>query len=76
MAGWPSSIPAPTTPTTLPLFWPQVEGEQVEALLITHTHRDHSPASRAVAEATGAPTYGFGPHPSADTDDGKSEERG
>ena len=53
-----------------------VEGEQVEALLITHTHQDHSPASQAVAEATGAPTYGFGPHPSADTDDGKSEERG
>ena len=53
-----------------------VDGEQVEALLITHTHRDHSPASRAVAEATGAPAYGFGPHPADDTDDGKSEERG
>ena len=53
-----------------------VDGEQVEALLITHTHRDHSPASRAVAEATGAPAYGFGPHPASDTDDGKSEERG
>ena len=53
-----------------------VDGEQVEALLITHTHRDHSPASRAVAEATGAPAYGFGPHPASDTDDGISEERG
>ena len=53
-----------------------VDGERVEALLITHTHRDHSPASRAVAEATGAPAYGFGPHPAADSDDGKSEERG
>lgn len=53
-----------------------IDGEQVEALLITHTHRDHSPASRAVAEATGALAYGFGPHPAAGTDDGKSEERG
>ncbi|MDE0615833.1 MAG: MBL fold metallo-hydrolase [bacterium] len=53
-----------------------VDGEQVEALLITHTHRDHSPASRAVGEATGAPVYGFGPHPAGDDDDGKSEERG
>ncbi|WP_419926894.1 MBL fold metallo-hydrolase [Candidatus Poriferisocius sp.] len=53
-----------------------VDGEQVEALLITHTHRDHSPASRSVAEATGATAYGFGPHPDADRDDGKSEERG
>ena len=53
-----------------------LDGERVEALLITHTHRDHSPASRAVAEATGAVAYGFGPHPTADDDDGKSEERG
>ncbi len=53
-----------------------VDGEQVEALLITHTHRDHSPASQAVSETTGAPAYGFGPHPPADDDDGKSEERG
>ncbi|WP_419848508.1 MBL fold metallo-hydrolase [Candidatus Poriferisocius sp.] len=53
-----------------------VADEQVEALLVTHTHRDHSPASQAVAEATGAPSYGFGPHPPADDDDGKSEERG
>ncbi|WP_420638705.1 MBL fold metallo-hydrolase [Candidatus Poriferisocius sp.] len=53
-----------------------VEGERVEALLVTHTHRDHSPASRAVADATGAPAYGFGPHPAADGDDGKNEERG
>ena len=53
-----------------------VDGERVEALLITHTHRDHSPASRAVTEATGAVAYGFGPHPTADDDDGKSEERG
>ncbi len=53
-----------------------VEGEQVEALLITHTHRDHSPASQAVAEATGAPAYGFGPHPAVDADDGEAEERG
>jgi glyoxylase-like metal-dependent hydrolase (beta-lactamase superfamily II) len=29
---------------------------------VTHTHRDHSPAAAAVKEATGAPTYGFGPH--------------
>jgi glyoxylase-like metal-dependent hydrolase (beta-lactamase superfamily II) len=37
-------------------------GERVTHMLITHTHRDHSPAARAVKAATGAPTYGFGPH--------------
>jgi glyoxylase-like metal-dependent hydrolase (beta-lactamase superfamily II) len=37
-------------------------GEQITHILITHTHSDHSPAAAAVKEATGAPTYGFGPH--------------
>ena len=36
--------------------------EQVTHILVTHTHRDHSPAAKALKEATGAPTYGFGPH--------------
>ena len=40
-----------------------VKGETVTHLLITHTHGDHSPAAAAVAEATGAPTYAYGPHP-------------
>jgi glyoxylase-like metal-dependent hydrolase (beta-lactamase superfamily II) len=37
-------------------------GERVTHILVTHTHRDHSPAAAAVKAATGAPTYGFGPH--------------
>ncbi|MBT5904548.1 MAG: MBL fold metallo-hydrolase [Acidimicrobiaceae bacterium] len=40
-----------------------VEGQRVTHLLITHTHPDHSPATAAVQEATGATSYGFGPHP-------------
>jgi glyoxylase-like metal-dependent hydrolase (beta-lactamase superfamily II) len=36
--------------------------ERITHILVTHTHRDHSPAAKAVKEATGAPTYGFGPH--------------
>lgn len=39
-----------------------VAGETVTHLLVTHTHRDHSPAARRLRQATGAPTYGFGPH--------------
>jgi len=35
-----------------------VAGERVAAILCTHTHRDHSPASRALAAATGAPVIG------------------
>jgi glyoxylase-like metal-dependent hydrolase (beta-lactamase superfamily II) len=37
------------------------EGEQVIAILCTHTHRDHSPASRALQAATGAPIVGCAP---------------
>ena len=40
-----------------------VRGEEVTHILITHTHIDHSPATRAVKEATGATIYAFGPHP-------------
>jgi glyoxylase-like metal-dependent hydrolase (beta-lactamase superfamily II) len=39
-----------------------LRGETVECQIITHTHLDHSPAAAAVKRATGAPTYGFGPH--------------
>ena len=39
-----------------------LEGERVTHILVTHTHRDHSPAARPLKAATGAPTYGFGPH--------------
>jgi glyoxylase-like metal-dependent hydrolase (beta-lactamase superfamily II) len=37
-------------------------GEQVTHILVTHTHRDHSPAAAALKAATGATTYGYGPH--------------
>ena len=38
-----------------------VEGKRVAAILCTHTHRDHSPASRTLAVATGAPIVGCAP---------------
>ena len=39
-----------------------VRGETVTHLVVTHTHIDHSPATRHIKAATGAPSYGFGPH--------------
>ena len=39
-----------------------VQGEPVTHILITHTHRDHSPAAAPFKKLTGAPTYGYGPH--------------
>jgi glyoxylase-like metal-dependent hydrolase (beta-lactamase superfamily II) len=38
-----------------------VRGERVAAILCTHTHRDHSPASRPLQAATGAPIVGCAP---------------
>jgi glyoxylase-like metal-dependent hydrolase (beta-lactamase superfamily II) len=40
--------------------------EQVTAIVCTHTHRDHSPAARALAAATGAPIIGCAPLASMD----------
>jgi glyoxylase-like metal-dependent hydrolase (beta-lactamase superfamily II) len=34
------------------------KGERIAAIVCTHTHRDHSPASRALKAATGAPIIG------------------
>ena len=42
-----------------------VSGETVSHIVITHTHRDHSPASRAIRAATGAQLVGCGPHRAA-----------
>lgn len=41
-------------------------GEQIAAILCTHTHRDHSPASRPLAQATKAPIVGCAPLALAD----------
>jgi len=38
-----------------------VGGRAVVAICCTHTHRDHSPAARPLAEATGAPVVGCAP---------------
>ena len=50
--------------------------ERVTHIVITHTHRDHSPAARPLKQATGAPTYGFGPHGFNRADGGGEVEEG
>ena len=39
-----------------------LRGETVSHVLVTHTHRDHSPGCALLRRFTPAPTYGFGPH--------------
>lgn len=55
--------PGPDDDTHIQALLHAVRGEEVSHILITHTHIDHSPAVRAVKEATGATVYAFGPHP-------------
>jgi glyoxylase-like metal-dependent hydrolase (beta-lactamase superfamily II) len=39
-----------------------LNGETVSQILVTHTHRDHSPGARLLKARTGAPILGCAPH--------------
>lgn len=53
--------PGPDTPDHMDVLMGAIAGRPVRAILVTHTHRDHSPASRPLAQATGAPIVGCAP---------------
>ncbi|MBM3549227.1 MAG: MBL fold metallo-hydrolase [Alphaproteobacteria bacterium] len=55
--------PGPDLPEHIEAQLRAVRGETVTHILVTHTHSDHSPATPAIARATGAKVYAFGPHP-------------
>jgi glyoxylase-like metal-dependent hydrolase (beta-lactamase superfamily II) len=50
--------PGPDLPDHVDALLAALDGERIVAIVCTHTHRDHSPASRRLAEATGAPIIG------------------
>ena len=52
-----------------------VSGETVSHIVITHTHKDHSPAAPALSAATGAPIVGCAPI-RVDDDSGPKVEAG
>ena len=64
-ARWRSSIPAPTSRSISTPCCNAVRGETVTHIFVTHTHIDHVPATPAMAKATGAKVYSYGPHPTA-----------
>ncbi len=53
--------PGPNIPAHIDALLEAIGGRPVAAILCTHTHRDHSPAARPLAEATGAPVIGCAP---------------
>lgn len=54
--------PGPDLPGQVDALLEAVRGETVTHILVSHTHRDHSPAARALKAATGAPILGCGRH--------------
>ena len=53
--------PGPDQPDHVAALIEAVGGRRLVAIVCTHTHRDHSPAARPLAEATGAPIVGCAP---------------
>jgi glyoxylase-like metal-dependent hydrolase (beta-lactamase superfamily II) len=53
--------PGPDDPAHVEALLAALGSESAAAILVTHTHRDHSPASRPLAAATGAPIIGCAP---------------
>jgi glyoxylase-like metal-dependent hydrolase (beta-lactamase superfamily II) len=53
--------PGPDLPDHVEAVIEALDGRKLAAIACTHTHRDHSPASRALKEATGAPIIGCAP---------------
>ena len=53
--------PGPDLPEHLEALKEAIAARPVVAIMCTHTHRDHSPAARPLAEMTGAPIIGCAP---------------
>jgi glyoxylase-like metal-dependent hydrolase (beta-lactamase superfamily II) len=53
--------PGPDLPEHVDAIVGAIGARRLVAIACTHTHRDHSPASRALAAATGAPIIGCAP---------------
>jgi glyoxylase-like metal-dependent hydrolase (beta-lactamase superfamily II) len=53
--------PGPDLPEHLDALERAIGGRPVAAIMCTHTHRDHSPAARPLAERTGAQIVGCAP---------------
>ena len=50
--------PGPENDAHVETILSAIAGEKLTHILVTHTHRDHSPAARALKHATGAPIFG------------------
>lgn len=68
--------PGPDLPGHVDAILAATRGERITHILVTHTHNDHSPATRPLQARTGAPSYGYGPHGSGRFERGEEVEEG
>ncbi|ACK50053.1 beta-lactamase domain protein [Methylocella silvestris BL2] len=54
--------PGPASESHLAALADALRGEKIAAILVTHTHKDHSPGARLLQAATGAPILGCAPY--------------
>ncbi|WP_368416220.1 MBL fold metallo-hydrolase [Falsiroseomonas sp.] len=54
--------PGPADEAHLAAILRATAGQRITRILVSHTHRDHSPGAAALVAATGAVTFGHGPH--------------
>lgn len=57
--------PGPADEAHIAALLAALHGERVGQILVTHTHRDHSPGAAILRERTGAPLAGCGAHVAA-----------
>ncbi len=60
--------PGPAIPAHFDAIMEATKGEVITAILVTHSHTDHSPLARPLHDATGAPVMAYG-----DSTAGRSE---
>ena len=54
--------PGPVIPQHMDALRNALKNRTLRAVLVTHTHSDHSPAATPLAREFGAPVLAFGPH--------------
>ncbi|MBX2869596.1 MAG: MBL fold metallo-hydrolase [Acidiferrobacterales bacterium] len=58
--------PGPMMPEHVDAMLKGLGDEHISHIIVTHTHTDHSPASRLLQQKTGAGIFAFGPHSEKD----------
>ena len=68
--------PGPDLPEHVDAILAALAGERITHFLVTHTHSDHSPATRPLQAVVDAPSYGYGPHGAGRFEPGAEVEEG